>query len=149
MRKIIYLIVLLYPFSLNSLEKTKEEKVAKYVIENIQRDYVNCYSFYKVSAESFKKLGKEKSIIEGLEKSADITLKFNHDLGEVLGLKPETMAKINKEEVVTFAKKAKKDFALLAKEYGLLCKNLVENQKQRIDYWEKKGNKKIKWKKIY
>tara|TARA_S200000501_G_scaffold364698_1_gene397206 strand:+ start:44 stop:478 length:435 start_codon:yes stop_codon:yes gene_type:complete len=144
MRKIIYLIVLLYPFSLNSLEKTKEEKVAKYVIENIQRDYVNCYSFYKVSAESFKKLGKEKSIIEGLEKSADITLKFNHDLGEVLGLKPETMAKINKEEVVTFAKKAKKDFALLAKEYGLLCKNLVENQKQRIDYWEKKGNKKIK-----
>ena len=40
-------------------------------------------------------------------------------------------------------------FALLAKEYGLLCKNLVENQKQRIDYWEKKGNKKIKWKKIY
>ena len=149
MRKIIYLIVLLYPFSLNSLEKTKEEKVAKYVIENIQRDYVNCYSFYKVSAESFKKLGKEKSIIEGLEKSADITLKFNHDLGEVLGLKPETMAKINKEEVVTFAKKAKKDFALLAKEYGLLCKNLVENQKQRIDYWEKKGNKKIKWKRIY
>ena len=144
MRKIIYLIVLLYPFSLNSLEKTKEEKVAKYVIENIQRDYVNCYSFYKVSAESFKKLGKEKSIIEGLEKGADVTLKFNHDLGEVLGLKPETMAKINKEEVETFAKKAKKNFALLAKEYGLLCKNLVENQKQRIDYWEKKGNKKIK-----
>ena len=144
MRKIIYLIVLLYPFSLNSIEKTKEEKVAKYVIENIQKDYVNCYSFYKVSAESFKKLGKEKSIVEGLEKSSDVTLKFNHDLGEVLGLKPETMAKINKEEVVTFAKKAKKDFALLAKEYGLLCKNLVENQKQRIDYWEKKGNKKIK-----
>ena len=144
MRKIIYLIVLLYPLSLNSLEKTKEEKVAKYVIENIQKDYVNCYSFYKVSAESFKKVGKEKSIIEGLEKSADVTLKFNYDLGEVLGLKPETMAKINKEEVKKFTKKAKKDFALLAKEYGLLCKNLVENQKQRIDYWEKKGNKKIK-----
>ena len=144
MKKIIYIIILLYPFSLNSLEKTKEEKVAKYVIENIQRDYVSCYSFYKVSAESFKKIGKEKNIIEGLEKSADVTLKFNYDLGEVLGLKPETMAKINKEEVKKFTNKAKKDFALLAKEYGLLCKNLVENQKQRIDYWEKKGNKKIK-----
>ena len=33
---------------------------------------------------------------------------------------------------------------LLAKKYGLLCKNLVQNQKQRIDYWEKKGNKTIK-----
>jgi hypothetical protein len=29
-----------------------------------------------------------------------------------------------------------------------MCKKLVENQKQRIDYWEEKGNKKIKWKKI-
>ena len=144
MKKIIYIIILLYPFSLNSLEKTKEEKVAKYVIENIQRDYVSCYSFYKVSAESFKKIGKEKSIIEGLEKSADVTLKFNYDLGEVLGLKPESMAKINKEKVDKFTKKAKKNFALLAKEYGLLCRNLVENQKQRIDYWEKEGNKKIK-----
>jgi len=144
MKKIICIIILLYPFSLNSLEKTKEEKVAKYVIENIQRDYIACYSFYKVSAESFKKAGREKNIIEGLEKSADVTLKFNHDLGEVLGLKPESMAKINKEEVDKFTKKAKKNFALLAKEYGLLCKNLVENQKQRIDYWEKEGNKKIK-----
>lgn len=144
MKKIIYIIILLYPFSLNSLEKTKEEKVAKYVIENIQRDYVSCYSFYKVSAESFKKIGKEKNIIEGLEKSADVTLKFNYDLGEVLGLKPESMAKINKEKVDKFTKKAKKNFALLAKEYGLLCRNLVENQKQRIDYWEKEGNKKIK-----
>ena len=144
MKKIIYIIILLYPFSLNSLEKTKEEKVAKYVIENIQKDYVSCYSFYKVSAESFKKIGKEKNIIKGLEKSADVTLKFNYDLGEVLGLKPESMAKINKEKVNKFTKKAKKNFALLAKEYGLLCKNLVENQKQRIDYWEKEGNKKIK-----
>ena len=144
MKKIIIIIILLYPFSLNSLEKTKEEKVAKYVIENIQKDYVSCYSFYKVSAESFKKIGKEKNIIEGLEKSADVTLKFNYDLGEVLGLKPESMAKINKEKVDKFTKKAKKNFALLAKEYGLLCRNLVENQKQRIDYWEKEGNKKIK-----
>tara|TARA_B100001250_G_scaffold394264_1_gene397951 strand:+ start:267 stop:701 length:435 start_codon:yes stop_codon:yes gene_type:complete len=144
MKKLIYLIILLFPFSLNSLEKTKEEKVAKYIIENIQKDYVACYSFYKVSAESFKKAGKEKDIIEGLEKSSDITLKFNHDLGEVLGLKPEAMTKINKKEVEKFTKKAKKDFATLANEYGLMCKNLVENQKQRIDYWEKKGNKKIK-----
>jgi len=135
---------MLYPSVLFAVEKTKEEKVAKYIIENIQKDYVACYSFYKVGAEIFKKTGKEKHIIESLEKSADVTLKFNHDLGEVLGLKPETMAKITKQEVEKFTKIAKKDFSSLAKKYGLLCKDLVENQKQRIDYWEKKGNKKIK-----
>ena len=144
MKKILFLILIIYPTSLLSIEKVKEEKVAKYVIENIQKDYMTCYSFYKVSAVSFTKAKKEKEIIEGLEKSADITLKYNYDLGEVLGLKPESMAKINKEKVDKFTKKAKKNFALLAKEYGLLCRNLVENQKQRIDYWEKEGNKKIK-----
>ena len=144
MKKILYLIIIFYPLSLSAIEKTKEEKVAKYIIENIQKDYISCYSFYKVGAASFKKAGKEKSIIESLEKSADVTLKFNHDLGEVLGLKPAAMAKTTKQEVEKFTKIAKEDFESLVKKYGLMCKNLVENQKQRIDYWEKKGNKKIK-----
>ena len=144
MKKFLYLIIIFYPLSLFSLEKTKEEKVARYIIENIQKDYVACYSFYKVSAESFKKAEKEKKIIEGLEKSADITLKFNYDLGEVLNLKPKYMAQTTKTEVEKFTKIAQNDFQLLAKKYGLMCKKLVENQKQRIDYWEAKGNKIIK-----
>ena len=144
MKKILYIIIIFYPWSVSAIEKTKEEKVAKYIIENIQKDYVACYSFYKVGAASFKKAGKEKKIIESLEKSADVTLKFNHDLGEVLGLKPATMAKTTKQEVEKFTKIAKEDFTSLVKKYGFMCKNLVENQKQRIDYWEKEGNKKIK-----
>ena len=37
-----------------------------------------------------------------------------------------------------------KDFSSLAKKYGLVCKNLVENPEQRTNYWEKKGKKIIK-----
>ena len=144
MKRLFLLSLLILPLNLLAVEKTKEEKVAKYIIENIKRDYVACYSFYKVGAAIFKKSGKEKNIIESLEKSADVTLKFNHDLGEVLGLKPAAMAKKTKREVEKFTKIAKEDFESLVKKYGLMCKNLVENQKQRIDYWEKKGNKKIK-----
>jgi len=144
MKKLILLLIILYPFSANSLEKTKEEKVAKYIIQNIQKDYVTCYSFYKVGAEVFKKAKKDKEIIKGLEKSADVTLKFNYDLGEVLNLKPKYMAQTTKAEVEKFTKIAQNDFQLLAKKYGLMCKKLVENQKQRIDYWEEKGNNKIK-----
>ena len=68
MKKLILLIIILYPFSAFSLEKTKSEKVAKYIITNIQKDYVACYSFYKVSAEIFNKSKKDKKIIESLEK---------------------------------------------------------------------------------
>ena len=80
MKKIILISLILIPFSLNANENAKEKKVAKYVMENIQKDYVNCYSFYKVVAESFKKTGKEKTLVENLEKSADVALKFNYDL---------------------------------------------------------------------
>jgi len=144
MRKILIIIFLISPLNLFAVEKTKEEKVAKYVLENIQKDYVSCYSFYKIAAESFKKAGKEKQIIKGLEDSADVTLKFNHDLGEVLGMPPKIMSKNNKKKIEELTDIAKKDFSILASQYGLMCKKLVENQKQRIDYWETKGNEIIK-----
>ena len=145
MKKILYIIISISLLtSVNALEKTKEEKVAKYVLENIQKDYTTCYSFYKIASESFKKANAEKSVVEGLGKSADITLKFAYDLGEVLNYKPKIMAENNKKEIKKLSIIAKKDFNELAKKYGMICKRLVENQKQRIDYWENKGNKKIK-----
>ena len=145
MKKILYIIISISLLtSVNALEKTKEEKVAKYVLENIQKDYTSCYSFYKIATESFKKVNAEKSIIEGLNKSADVTLKFAHDLGEVLDYKPKIMTENNKKEIKKLSVIAKRDFNQLARKYGMMCKKLVENQKQRIDYWENEGNKKIK-----
>ena len=96
-KKILLVTIIIFSNTfLYAAENAKEKKIAKYVMENIQKDYVACYSFYKIAAESFKKAGKEKQIIEGLEKSADVTLKFNHDLGEVLGMPPQIMTKKTK-----------------------------------------------------
>tara|TARA_A100001011_G_C14233723_1_gene810027 strand:+ start:35 stop:469 length:435 start_codon:yes stop_codon:yes gene_type:complete len=144
MRFFYILVFILLPVYLNSDENGKEKIIAKYVMENIQKDYVNCYSFYKVAAESFKKAGKEKNIIDSLEKSADISLKYNYDLGEIMGLNPEVMAQMTKDKVDQFVNLANKDFTLLAKEHGLVCKNLVENPEKRTIFWEKKGKKKFK-----
>ena len=145
MKKILYIAFSMFLMTWAfTLEKTKEEKVAKFVLENIQKDYTSCYAFYRITGESFKKLGVKKSIIKGLDGSADVTLKFAHDLGEVLNLNPKVLSKNNEIEVRKLSRIAKKDFNQLTENYGLLCKNLVENQKQRITYWENKGNKKIK-----
>ena len=140
---LIFFIVFL-PTNLISQETAKEKKIAKYIMENIQKDYLDCYSFYKVAAESLKKNGKEKNVISGLESSADISLKYNYDLGEIMGLNPEVMAEMIKDKVSDFVKLANKDFSSLAQKYGLMCKGLVENPKQRTNYWEKKGSKIIK-----
>jgi len=144
MKKVIIFIITMLPFTTFADETVKEKKIAKYVMENIQKDYVNCYSFYKVAAESFKKAGKEKQVIASLEESADITLKYNYDLGEIMGLNPEVMAQMTKDKVNEFVKLANKNFSSLAKKHGIVCKNLVENPEQRTNYWEKKGKKLIK-----
>ena len=144
MKKFIIILFIFFPITLIANESPKDKKIAKYVMENIQKDYVNCYSFYKVAAESFKKAGKEKSLIDSLEQSADVALKYNYDLGEIMGLNPEVMAQMTKDKVKIFVNLANKDFSSLAKKYGLVCKNLVENPEQRTNYWEKKGKKIIK-----
>ena len=145
MRKLLIIIIFsIFPNLLLADDKAKEAKIAKYIMENIQKDYLDCYSFYKVAAESFKKAGKEKYLIDSLEKSADASLKYNYDLGEIMGFKAEVMAEMTREKIDKFVELANKDFPSLAKKYGLTCKNLVENPKERTSYWEKKGAKIIK-----
>tara|TARA_A100001011_G_scaffold392446_1_gene480036 strand:- start:623 stop:1057 length:435 start_codon:yes stop_codon:yes gene_type:complete len=144
MKKLLILLLTIIPFSILADENAKEKRIAKYVMENIQKDYVNCYSFYKVAAESFKKSGKEKKLVDSLEESADVALKYNYDLGEIMGLNPEVMRQMTKDKVANFVKLANKNFSSLADKYGLVCKNLVENPEQRTNYWEKKGKKIIK-----
>ena len=144
MRLFFIIFIIFFSTSLSSNDGEKERKVAKYVMENIQTDYLNCYSFYKIAAESFKKAGKGKDIIDSLERSADVSLKYNYDLGEIMGLNPEVMSQMTKDKVKTFVELAKRDFSSLAKEYGMLCKNLVESPEKRTNFWEEKGNKKFK-----
>tara|TARA_B100001093_G_C26682909_1_gene951266 strand:- start:393 stop:827 length:435 start_codon:yes stop_codon:yes gene_type:complete len=144
MNKLFLIILLIFPVNVLADNKAQEAKIAKYVMENIQKDYMNCYSFYKVTAESFKKAKRDDSIIEGLEKSADVTLKLNYDLGEIMGLNPNVMAEMTKDQVNKFVEFANNDFPGLAKKYGKMCKNLVENPKQRTIFWETKGKKTIK-----
>ncbi len=144
MKKILLIIFIIIPFSLNANDQAKEGKVAKYVMENIQKEYLNCYSFYKVAAVSFKKAGKDKNIIDNLESSADVSLKYTYDLGEIMGFNPEVMSQITKDNVSNFVELAKKDFSSLIKKYGMMCKNLVENPEQRTNFWEKKGKIKFK-----
>ena len=144
MKKILLITLFLIPFSLNANDQAKEGKVAKYVMENIQKEYLNCYSFYKVAAVSFKKAGKDKNIIDNLESSADVSLKYTYDLGEIMGFNPEVMSQITKDNVNNFVELSKKDFSSLAKKYGLMCKNLVENPEQRTNFWEEKGKIKFK-----
>ena len=61
-----------------------------------------------------------------------------------MGLNPAVMAQMTKDKINNFVSLANKDFPSLAKKYGIVCKNLVENPEQRTKYWENKGKEIIK-----
>ena len=75
-----------------SLAETIKEKRAKYVLSSMQQDYITCYVFYKIGAEYIRKSNGKKKIIEGVEKSLDISLKFAHETGELMGMETELMS---------------------------------------------------------
>ena len=78
-----------------------------------------------------KKQMQKNQLLKGLDESADITLKFSHDLGEVLNYKPKFMIDNNKKEIKKLTAIAKKDFNQLAKKYGMMCKNVSRKSKAK------------------
>ena len=86
MKKILKIIILSLLLANVAHSKTKEEKRAKYVLLNMQQDYIACYSFYKIGSEYVKKSNGDKSTIDGIEKSSDLSLKLAHDTGELMGM---------------------------------------------------------------
>jgi len=142
MRKFFFNIIIYLFYSTYALSETKFELRAKYVLTNMHNDYINCYVFYKIGAESIRKSNDQNEIIKGVEASSDISLKFAFETGELLGIKIVTMKEQVKSEMKSQINEIDNDYSnvsILLKKYSSLCKKLIENKKQRIDYWEKKA----------
>ena len=134
-------------FSFAEVIKTKEEERANYVITNMQNDYIICYIFYKIGAESIRRSDGETDIVKGIEESADVSLKFAYETGELMGMKSEIMSTKVQLEMKKQSEYMQNDYnnaPKLLKKYGLLCKNLIQDKKERIDFWEKKALTKFK-----
>ena len=125
-----------------SLAETTEEKRAAYVLSSMQQDYIRCYVFYKIGAEYIRKTEGDEKIVEGVEKSSDTSLKFAYETGELMNMKTEQMSSKVELEMEAQLDLIDNDFnkaSILLEKYAKQCKNLIENKKQRISFWEKKA----------
>ena len=146
-KKIITFLFLSLLICCKSYAKTNEELRAEYVLSNMQQDYITCYCFYKIGAEYIKKSDGEPNIIEGVEKSADTSLKLVHETGEIMGMVTEEMSLKVKLEMKKNLDLIDNDFnnaSILLKKYAQNCKKLIENKKERISFWEEKAANKFK-----
>ena len=113
----------------------------------MQKDYIACYSFYKIGAEYVRETNGDKNIIEGIESSSDTSLKLAHETGEIMGMTSDKMSTMVKTEMKIQLDLIDNDFnkaAILLKKYSQNCKNLIEDKKKRISFWEKKALEKFK-----
>ena len=156
MKKIILLIFLVLLFN-NSiyaddkneliLKQSNEEKRAKFVLINMQKDYITCYSFYKIGAEYVRKSNGDNTIIDGIEKSSDTSLKLAYETGEIMGMTADKMSSKVESEIKNQLDLIDNNFnnaSILLEKYAQTCKNLIENKKQRISFWEKQAANKFK-----
>ena len=146
MRRILKIIILSLLLANVAHAETKEEKRAKYVLLNMQQDYIACYSFYKIGSEYVKKSNGDKNTIDGIEKSSDLSLKLAHDTGELMGMTIEEMSLKVESEMNKQLNLIDNNFSnasILLEKYAQNCKNLIENKKKRISFWEKKAKEKI------
>jgi hypothetical protein len=147
MGRILKIVVLSLLFNNSAFAETKEEKRAKYILLNMQQDYITCYCFYKIGSEYVKKSNGSPEIIEGIEKSSDNSLKLVHDTGEIMGMPTDEMSSKIKSEMKNQLDLISNDFnnaSILLEKYAHTCKKLIEDKKERISFWEKKSIIKFK-----
>ena len=141
MKKILKILVLCLLVSNTAFSQTEKEKRARYILMNMHKDYITCYSFYKIGAEFIRKSNGNSNIIISIEKSSDISLKLIHETGELMGMTNDDMKKEVKYEMKSQLDEIDNNFnntPKLLKKHAQKCKNLIENKNQRISFWKKK-----------
>ena len=106
-----------------------------------------CYVFYKIGAEIISKSKEKSDLAKGIESSSDTALKFAFETGELANMTIEEMKKkVNLEikKQLLIIKNDNSNYSVLLKKYAQLCKNLIQDKKSRITFWEKEAQSKFK-----
>ncbi len=146
MRKILKIFFLNLLIANSTFAETKEQEKAKYVLLNMHQDYITCYSFYKIGAEYVRKSNSNNKIINGIEKSSNTSLRHVYETAELMGMQTQEMSSKIKPEMENQLNLIDNNFnnaSVLLEKYAQTCKNLIENKKQRISFWEKKATEKF------
>jgi hypothetical protein len=131
----------------SNLLKNNEELRSEFILKGIQNDYTTCYAFYTIVAEGFRRDEKKLVFVDGLKKNADTCLKNAYEIGELLNLELDVMQYKVENEISKQSNEMSNRYInlhKLIKKHENVCKNLMENKKVRVNYWEKLSTKKIK-----
>ena len=127
--------IFLAVFSCNALQAVELNKINRYIFGNLYNDAVDCFVFYGITKKDFTNRDPNDPIIKELEigqnRAYDLFMAFIKPLGisrEEAGVKVKALIKQN----------ANTSSKTLINQYGQFCKDLMNNQDDRMRYWKKK-----------
>ncbi len=127
--------IFLATFSCNALQAVELNKINRYIFGNLYNDAVDCFVFYGITKKDFTNRDPNDPIIKELEigqnRAYDLFMAFIKPLGisrEEAGVKVKALIKQN----------ANTSSKTLINQYGQFCKDLMNNQDDRMRYWKKK-----------
>ena len=122
-------------FSCSVVQAVELNKINRYIFGNLYNDAVDCFIFYGITKKDFTNRDPNDPIIKELEigqnRAYDLFMAFIKPLGisrEEAGVKVKALIKQN----------ANTSSKTLINQYGQFCKDLMNNQDDRMRYWKKK-----------
>ena len=140
MKKIfLYLFLVLFLNSSNAFS----DAINDYIFTNLQMDFTDCYSYYKISEEGVRrsKTSQKDDAVEKLAEAAERSLMGAFEVGEALNMKLEAMTARVKISLEIMKKEVDEDYvniSILIDKYGYMCRDLINDPKSRVDYWRQK-----------
>ena len=127
--------IFLAMFSCSVVQAVELNKINRYIFGNLYNDAVDCFVFYGITKKDFTNRDPNDPIIKELEigqnRAYDLFMAFIKPLGisrEEAGVKVKALIKQN----------ANTSSKTLINQYGQFCKDLMNNQDDRMRYWKKK-----------
>ena len=127
--------IFLAMFSCSVVQAVELNKINRYIFGNLYNDAVDCFIFYGITKKDFTNRDPNDPIIKELEigqnRAYDLFMAFIKPLGisrEEAGVKVKALIKQN----------ANTSSKTLINQYGQFCKDLMNNQDDRMRYWKKK-----------
>ena len=145
MKKFLGIVVLCLLFNSKSFADSLQEKMDKYIFNNLSFEYIECQHYLMIMSEALKTNDPDPKIIKNYVDNAKLVSDIAFIYGEEAGMSIEGMIARSKQISDKMLKSLDNNFANIAViqvKYGDFCKSLIETPEIRNQYWIIKAQEK-------
>ena len=130
-----------------SVAESLQEKMDKYIFNNLSFEYIECQHYLMIMSEALKTNDPDPKIIKNYIDNAKLVSDIAFMYGEEAGMSIEGMIARSKQISNKMLQSRDNNFANIAViqvKYADLCRSLIESPEIRNQYWIIKANEKYK-----